>query len=191
MKFLRAFLFVLLALAIGSAVALFRIRNFEHSNLFFTNGVWRGTTDLPLGKDPLLTAQITAYALFALPSNEAVYLFAHRDNHNNKLSGANKYTITGNVNHIKARYWSITAYGKDLFLIPNSQNRFGFSSNTLQTDSAGNFTINVSALKQEINWLPVKADAPFMLVFRLYKGEQHFIQNLSGTILPEVKAAQP
>lgn len=191
MKFLKAFLFVVVACALGIGIAIFRIKDFENSPAFFKNGAWRGTTNLPLGKDPLLTAQITVFALFALPSEEAVYLFAGRDNNNEKLNAANDYTITGNIHQIQSKYWSITAYGKDLYLIPNADSRFGFSSTALVTDSAGNFTINVSAQKKSGNWLPVKEGAPFSLVLRIYKGEKSFMDKLQNTPLPEIKIVKP
>lgn len=190
MKFLKLFLFIILAVSIGIAVAVYRIAGFESSNAFFSNGSWMGSKNLPLGKDNLLTAQVTCFALFALPSEEAIYLFSKRDDHREKLHSKNDYTITGNIHQIHALYWSITAYGKDLFLVPNEAERYSFNNSNLQTDSAGNFSIGVSHHKKQGNWLPSPENAQFGLVLRIYRGEKDFIAKLDETPLPEIKITE-
>ncbi len=176
-----------IAVITGLAVGVYRMANVETSKSFFTNGSWTGSQSLPLGKDNLLTAQISTFALFALPSEEAIYLFARKDEQHEKLNGENDYAITGNINQIKANYWSITAYGKDLYLIPNEANRFSFNNSNMQTDSAGNFSITVSSKKQSGNWLPSPTDARFNLVLRIYKGERNFVEHLNEVPLPSIK----
>jgi hypothetical protein len=190
-KWIKRLLFVFLAFLLALGVAFLRIKDTDNSTAFFKNGVWQGTTNLPLGKDPLITTQVALFALFALPSEEAVYLFARKDNLGNKLDGTKDYTITGNIHQLQANYWSITAYGKDLYLIPNEANRFGFSKSTIVTDSAGNFTIQISATAKEGNWLPAPAASPFGLLLRIYQGEKGFMEKLSSTPLPELKMTKP
>lgn len=180
-------MFLFLAVITGLAVGVFRIVNVESSKVFFTNGSWTGSQSLPLGEDNLLTAQVSTFALFALPSEEAIYLFARHDEQHEKLNGENDYTLTGNINQIKAKYWSITVYGKDLYLIPNEANRFSFNNSNLQTDSAGNFSITVSNKKQSGNWLPSPEDARFNLVLRIYKGERNFVAHLNEVPLPSIR----
>ncbi len=187
MKSLRPFFFILLALIVGIGIGVYRIAGVESSDAFFRNGSWTGSRDLPLGKDKLITAQVTVFALFALPSKEAIYLFARRDENKELLHSANDYTITGNVNQIKAKYWSITAYGKDLYLIPNKDDRYSFNHTNLQTDSAGNFTITLSHKRKGANWLPTPEEAKFNLVLRIYKGESEFLSGLEETPLPVIK----
>ncbi len=184
---MKKFLFVFIAIVIGLGVGVYRIANIEGSKSFFTNGSWTGSQSLPLGKDNLLTAQVSTFALFALPSEEAIYLFARRDEQHEKLTGENDYVIAGNVNQIKAYYWSITAYGKDLYLIPNEANRFSFNNSNLQADSAGNFSITVSSKKQSGNWLPSPEGARFNLVMRIYKGKKDFVEHLNEVPLPSIK----
>ena len=190
MKFLKAFLFVFVALIIGVAVAVYRISGFENNDAFFHNGNWIGSKNLPLGKNDLLTAQVTCFALFALPGEEAIYLFAMRDEHHEKFNSENDYTITGNTHQIAAAYWSITAYGKDLYLIPNSAERYSFNNSNIQADSAGNFSIVVSNKEKLGNWLPAPDNAGFGLVLRIYRGEKDFIQQLDKAALPEIKIAK-
>jgi hypothetical protein len=190
MKSLKPFLFVVLAVACGIGVGVYRIAQVGNSEAFFTNGSWTGSKNLPLGEDKLVTAQVTIFALFALPSREAVYLFARRDEQGQVLQSKNDYTITGNIHNLKARYWSLTAYGKDLYLIPNEDNRYSFNNSSLKTDSLGNFTITLSHTRKGENWLPTPDDARFNIVLRLYKGEPLFMEQLDNASLPAIKKLQ-
>lgn len=183
----KSILLVVLAISCGVAVAVYRIAGIETSKAFFTNGSWTGSRTLALGEDKLVTAQVTVFALFALPSKEAIYLFARRDEQKEKLNSANDYTITGNVNQISAKYWSMTVYGKDLYLVANEDDRYSFNNSTLQTDSAGNFTITLSRTKKGANWLPTPDYARFNVVLRIYKGESEFLSKLETTSLPVIK----
>ncbi len=189
MKFWKQVLFFLLAIICGVAVAVYRISDIENSKAFFHNGSWTGSKELALGEDKLITAQVTVFALFALPSKEAIYLFARRDEKKEVLSSENDYTITGNINQIKAKYWSMTVYGRDLYLIPNEDNRYSFNNSSLQTDSSGNFTVTLSHEKKGANWLPTPDHAKFNVVLRIYKGESEYLSNLEKTPLPEIKRA--
>ena len=189
MKNLKSFLFFVLAITVGIGTAVYRISDVEQSPAFFHNGSWTGTNHLPLGKDDLLTTQVTLYGLFALPSEEAIYLFARQDDKGEKFNSANNYMVTGNVHQLHAKYWSITAYGKDLYLVPNEIDRYSFNNSNIKTDSAGNFSVLLSSTKHSGNWLPLPESSRFNVVLRLYKGEKDFIGNLSNTPLPVVKRA--
>ena len=180
-------LFCLSAVLAGLGTAFYRITSIQSSPAFTQYGSWRGTKDLPLNRDDLVTTQVTLFALFALPSNEAIYLFASSDANNKLLTGNADYILEGNVHNIKATYWSITAYGKDQYLIPNATDRYSFNANNMATDSLGNFKIILSATQKNGNWLPVKADAPFRLVLRLYQGDKDFLQHLDNAQLPVIK----
>lgn len=187
MKLVYGLLFLLLALLAGMGVGIVRMSMLENSNAAQRNGSWWFSKAITSGEDKLVTAQVTAFALFALPPTEAVYLFARKDENNEKLNGSYTYTITGNIHHLKARYWSITAYGKDLFLIPNEAGRYAINGNTVQADSAGNFTIHISHRPQNGNWLPVAKGQRFNLLLRLYQSDEDFIENLSNASLPVVR----
>jgi hypothetical protein len=179
--------FGLLAILTGLGISFYRITSIQTSQAFAQYGSWRGSKDLPLNRDDLVTTQVTLFALFALPSNEAVYLFASKDANDKLLNGDDAYTLEGNVQSIKAAYWSITAYGKDQYLIPNATDRYSFNANNLATDSMGNFKISISSSQKPGNWLPVKKDAPFRLVLRLYQGKKEFLEHLDNAGLPVIK----
>ena len=186
-RVLLVVLLVLLAIVSGIGIAAYRIMSVKNSPVFAQYGSWRGTKDLPLNRNNLITTQVTLFALFALPSNEAIYLFAPDDRDNKRLDGSADYILTGNIHDVKANYWSITAYGNDLYLIPNEADRFSFNANNLVIDSAGNYTITISATHKPGNWLPVKTGKEFQLVLRIYKGEHEFVNHLDKARLPIIK----
>jgi hypothetical protein len=180
-------LILIISLVLGIGIGVYRIVSIKSSPAFKTYGSWRGTTDLPLDRDKLVTTQVTLFALFALPSQEAVYLFAADDSAGDRLNGTNNYTLTGNINDIKAEYWSITAYGPDQYLIPNGENRYSFNHDNLKTDNSGNYTIRLSADKKNDNWLPLKKDKKFQLVLRIYHGQKEFMNELDKAKLPVIR----
>ena len=180
-------LITLLAMITGIGIAAWRIAGIDHSPAYRTYGSWHGTTNLPLNQDDLVTAQVTLFALFALPSQEAVYLFASKDEKEVRLNGSNSYILEGNIHNIRADYWSITAYGRDLYLMPNEADRYSFNSDNLKTDSLGNFKISISSRAMNENWLPVIKDKKFELVLRLYNGQKDFMEHLDKAVLPVIK----
>jgi len=177
----------LLAVITGFGIAAWRIARIDKSPAYRVYGSWRGTTNLALNQDDLVTTQVTLFALFALPSQEAVYLFAYADEKNKRLNGGRSYTIEGNIHNIKAEYWSITAYGRDLYLIPNQANRYSFNRENLKTDSLGNFKIVMSNKPADGNWLPVQKGKKFELVLRLYDSDKDFMEHLDKAALPVIK----
>jgi hypothetical protein len=183
----RSLIILLISLILGVGIGVYRIASIKSSPAFKTYGSWRGTTDLPLNRDNLVTTQVTIFALFALPSQEAVYLFAADDNAGNRLNGDDSYSLSGNINDIKAEYWSITAYGPDQYLIPNDENRYSFNKDNLQTDSTGNYTIQLSASKTVDNWLPLKRETKFQLMLRIYHGQKEFMDELDKAKLPVIR----
>ena len=184
---IHTLIILFISLILGIGIGIYRIAAIKSSPAFKNFGSWRGTTDLPLNRDNLVTTQVTIFALFALPSQEAVYLFAADDNTGERLSGDNNYSLSGNINDIKAEYWSITAYGPDQYLIPNEEKRYSFNRDNLLTDSAGNYTMHLSADKKDSNWLPLKKGSGFQLVLRIYHGQKEFMDGLDKAKLPVIR----
>ena len=71
-------------------------------------------------------------------------------------------------------FWSLTAYGTDLYLVANEIDRWSISDRTpgLRYAPDGSLTITLSAQRpQDIaNWLPVP-DGPYLLGLRVYEGQ--------------------
>lgn len=95
-----------------------------------------------------------------------------------------------------ANWWSITAYGWDNYLIPNTANRYSFNNENVIRRADGSWTITIAARNQPGNWLPVgPAGAPswrkftdydFDLLLRLYTPSDDYLQAPHIAALPTV-----
>jgi hypothetical protein len=107
------------------------------------NGPWR--TSLYIGSSesgPYLRARIAVHGLLALSREETLYYTATGDSDGHALAGNCSYRIEGR--DPPARWWSITAYGADDFLIPNSAERYSVSMNSVARGPDGTFALTVS-----------------------------------------------
>jgi hypothetical protein len=130
------------------------------------NGPWR--TDVDAGNprgDPYTRAKVALHGFLALNARETVYYTATSDSDGHRLDGGCVYEISGH--DADARWWSITAYGRDEFLIPNPANRYSVSKTTVARDPSGGFLVQVGGAKDGVNWIPV-APGRFSLSLRLY-----------------------
>ena len=109
------------------------------------SGPWH--TNLLIGSaesDPVLRAQVALHGLFALNRGETIYYTAMRDGAGAALDGRCVYALEGR--DPPARWWSITAYGADDFLIPNAQGRYAISKTRAPRRADGSF----AALSQAV-----------------------------------------
>lgn len=111
-------------------------------------------------------ARVARHALLGLTRDEAIYFVASRDSDGRPLTADASYRISGAG--LPARWWSITAYGADHYLIPNDQGRYSFSSETVTPGPDGAFAILVSGRPQPGDWLPLGEARQFDLFLRLY-----------------------
>ncbi len=132
-----------------------------------TNGPWAtartyGTKDA----DALTRAQVALSGLLALPAKEAMYFTAWTDSAGRPLEGRCTYLIRGQA--FAARWWTITLYRGEGWLVPNSANRW--SVGNLPVDRAGRWSAILSPRSQHIssNWLPTGNVDRFDLTLRLY-----------------------
>jgi len=131
-----------------------------------TDGPWH--TSLSAGNsvgDPYTRASVAVHGLLALNRSETIYYSASSDGDGHALSSNCRYQIRGR--DPDARWWSITAYATDDFLIPNPAHRYSISKSSLQRDSNGGFVATVSVQRAPGNWIPLRAGA-FSLGLRLY-----------------------
>lgn len=115
-------------------------------------------------------ARVARHALLALTRDEAVYFVGGRDSAGRGLSADGVYRIRGGA--LPSRWWSITAYGGDHFLIPNEGGRYSFSSETVTRRADGSFEIMVSREPQPGDWLPLGEAREFDLFLRIYNPER-------------------
>jgi hypothetical protein len=185
-------LFALTAIAAGSSVAVYRIIHPDESSASILNGSWMAYKNMDMGEDKLFTAQIAVATLYALKSSEVLYMVAAKDADGNPLNAEHEYVISGNANNLNARYWSITLYADDYFLIPNETKKYAFNKFNTSCDADGNFKIMVSKNKQSGNWLPSKKEGQLYLLLRMYHADKTVYENLETLALPKIeKIKQP
>lgn len=149
------------------------------------DGPWR--TNLTLGSaqgGPYLRAYVAVHGLFALKRSEAIYYNATRDSDGNRLNGACIYRIVGR--DPEARWWSITAYGEDDFLIANAARRYSVSTESIMRRGDNSFVIAVSRAPGGVNWIAV-GDGPFSLTLRLYHPAAAVTANPAKAVLPQIR----
>jgi hypothetical protein len=141
-------------------------------------------------------------AAFGWPANrekDAVYPYTEVDSTGQKLSGANKYTLTfAKDEEPPVRgFWSITMYEIDQgwWFVPNALNKFTVSPrNNLKPNVDGSVTLyfqNESpGAEKESNWLPApKGD--FIAMLRMYWPREGSPSILDGTwTVPAVKKVE-
>jgi len=181
---------VLIALAIGLGSAWWAINAGFGGAL--QNGAW--TTDPNIGSEqtnPYARAAVARAGLLALSKHETFYFTASEDDAGQPLTTACTYRLTGQP--LDTRWWSITAYGADHYLIPNPANRYSQAMNTVARNAENGFTIIVSPGGTGENGIPTGFEstggehdtgAPFSLTLRLYNPAEAIYSNLENIPLP-------
>ena len=149
-----------------------------------TNGAW--TTNLATGSekaDPYSRALVAAFGLLALNPSETMYYSAEKDSNGNPLSADCTYRIEGKAPD--ARWWSITAYGADGYLIPDVE-RYSYSLTGLTPDFNGVYTVYLSKTRHSGSWLPLGDEKTFYLSLRLYNPGKSVRSNPGTVELPRI-----
>jgi len=144
-------------------------------------GTWMVGTDITRLDDWLFRGAAGYKWVWGDISSEIIYPMVEVDEKANALSGENTYTIHFEKgNHPDARYWQITMYDLDGYLIANPIERYGIGNmNTnLDVNRDGSITIFVQQKspggKQANNWLPAPKEG-FALQMRMYQpGEKMY-----------------
>ena len=151
------------------------------------DGPWR--TSLFAGSsegDPYLRAYVAVHGLLALNRTETIYYNAGNDSDGHALDGHCSYRVEGL--DPPARWWSITAYGADDFLIPNTADRYSASMNSVTRRKDGTFAVTLSQHQPEGDWIPVAAGR-FDLTIRLYNPQADVAADPARVALPTIKKA--
>jgi hypothetical protein len=153
------------------------------------NGPWR--TSLVTGSpdaDLYTRVRVAVGGLLALAPSETIYFTAATDSDDQPLEARCDYIVRGE--ELPARWWSVTAYGADHFLIPNDAHQYSFSQTTLTRAPGGPWTVAVSTERRDGDWLPSGrpgSAGPFTLTIRLYN-PAHEVHARPGTVsLPRIE----
>ncbi len=138
--------------------------------------------------DAALRASVAVVGLLALNRSETVYYNAWSDSDGAPLSSDCVYRIVGR--DPPARWWSITAYGADHYLIPNAAHGYSVGRTTVERDAAGEFVVRVGGAPAARNWIatpPAAPPVPFSLTLRLYNPEDVVTRDLAALPLPRIE----
>jgi len=173
---------IVVALVLGIASAWLAIG----SNLpSIQNGAWHYDPLVgSVAADPYLRARVAKVGLLALKNSEALYFFAATDDQGSPLRCEQTYRIEGK--DFDCRWWSITAYDEDDFLIPNDQERYSYNMANLERNADGRYTIILSRSPRLGNWIPTGAGQTFSVVLRIYNPAPAVRDNIRALALPQI-----
>jgi hypothetical protein len=181
-------LVVLFALAAGAGSAWWAVQRGARLGAV-DNGPW--TTNALTGSPAAgayLRAAVAVAGLLALGQSEAIYYTAFSDSSGKPLRADCVYAVEG-VDP-PARWWSITAYGGDHFLVPNPQKRYAVAKTDVRRAADGSFVIAVGGPPVDGNWLATgdpAAASPFSLTLRLYNPSTAVAKHLGDVSLPRIR----
>jgi len=148
------------------------------------DGPWR--TSLSTGSTSggmYLRASVAVHGLLALNRSETIYYTATQDGGGAPLDGACTYRLEGR--DPPARWWSITAYGVDDYLIPNAAGVYSASQQSVTRGPGGRFAVTVGRAKPVGDWIPVAAGR-FSLTLRLYNPDPAVAADPAHAPLPSL-----
>lgn len=172
------------SLVFGVSSGLYRIRAITRKKTD-RNGAW-GINLNTGNKDANMyeRASVAVAGLFGLNKTETLYFTCYSDDTGRRLDSDNEYRLEGE--DLDARWWSITTYDKDHYLIPNKLNRLSYNGTNLLRDTSNRYTIHLSKEIKEGNWLPVGDQGNFTITIRLYNPARNVYENPQGIELPRV-----
>jgi len=187
-KYLLYFIIILIIAALETVIAI----KIYPKIAFVKNDIW---TILPSPGDPdrsiYTRAAVAAAGTFASKKPEQAYYQTEIDIEDQPLNGNCLYKLSGD--DIESRWWSITAYANDGFLIENTEKLYSYNSETINYNANGGFEIYflgdndfISDVSNE-NWLRVNQDENFNVSLRIYYPGEEFFSNLRRVNLPIVE----
>ncbi|HMS20249.1 DUF1214 domain-containing protein [uncultured Sphingorhabdus sp.] len=182
---LRYSICILLGLAGGTVYAVHQVRGADMGRQV-TNGPWSANTDQGTADASALTrARVALFGLLALPAKEAMYFIARTDSEGKPLDGRCIYTVNGG--ELDARWWSITLYKGEGWLVKNEANRWSVGGNAPERDANGNWSFTVSPQSVDGVWLPTGRTPQFDLTLRTYHPKGALLNDPAKAKLPTIK----
>lgn len=158
-------------------------------------GPW--VTDPDIGApsaSPALRARVALNGLLAMSRQEAIYYNAETDSDGAPLRGDCRYLVQGS--DPPARWWSITLYGQDGYLLRNGQGRHSLSADTVsrpyvRDDGKGPWDIYIGPDgppdDKAWDWVSSRGAEAFALTLRLYGPEPSVMNDVGSPVLPTIR----
>ena len=181
---LKLFGALVAAIVLGLGSAYYAVSVQTWGKTAVVNGPW--TTNLAAGAttaDMYTRAAVAIGGLLALNKSETIYYGAVADSTGEAFDPKCTYRIGGR--DPDARWWSVTAYGKDRFLIDSPKQRYSVSKSNVVRTADGNFVIRVSTAEQTENWIAGSVEG-FILTLRLYNPGPSVIADPHNVPLPAI-----
>jgi hypothetical protein len=118
------------------------------------------------GIDPYARAMIARSGELPIGVGDGVAFYAYTDDRGQVFDGRCDLDLTGITP--TARFWTLTLYDLEGKLVPNSVNRYGFTSQEITRNADGSFAIRVGPRARPGNWLPTGGIDRYIMVLRLY-----------------------
>ncbi|WP_295492591.1 DUF1214 domain-containing protein [Sphingorhabdus sp. EL138] len=175
---------VALGLIGGAAYAVQLVRGGLNDGLV-SSGPWEtgksfGTVDA----STLTRAKVALSGLLALPAKEAMYFTATRDSNGRALDGRCTYDVRGGT--LDGRWWSVTLYEGEGWLVKNAAKRWSIPASAVTTDAQGRWSFTVSPDTQSGSWLPTGSVEAFDLTLRLYHPSADIIKSPETAQMPAI-----
>lgn len=132
-----------------------------------TIGAWTarprtGTSEI----DPYARASIARSGELPVGTGDGVAFTATTDDSERPLDGRCDIIVSGVTP--PARFWTLSLYDTKGRLVPNSLQRYGFTSQEIVRRADGGFEVRIAARSRAGNWLPTGALERYVLMLRLY-----------------------
>jgi hypothetical protein len=150
---------------------------------FVASGPWEtGKSFGTLDASTLTRAKVALSGLLALPAKEAMYFTAQNDSDGRALDGRCTYDVRGG--QLDGRWWSVTLYEGEGWLVKNAANRWSIPASAVSPDAQGRWSFTVSPDAQSGSWLPTGSVEAFDLTLRLYHPSADIIKSPETAQLP-------
>jgi len=171
-----------LGIALGAGVAVQHIRTGSLGSAKAI-GPWRSGADYGTARASAYTRAVVALrGLLALPAHEARYYNAAVDSAGEPLDGKCHYRVSGGA--IPSKWWSLTLYDHEGYLVANQANRFSIASATVANPAK--WEILVAPAEQAGLWLPTGRIDRFELTLRTYLPNDGGIGTMTRDQLPSI-----
>ncbi len=175
---------IALGLVGGAAYAVHQVRG-DYADKQVHNGQWSANTNQGTASASALTrAKVALNGLLTLPAKEAMYFITRTDSEGRPLEGRCTYIVTGG--ELDARWWSVTLYKGEGWLVKNAANRWSVAGNAPARDGQGNWSFTVSPNPTEGVWLPTGRTPHFDLTLRTYHPRGALLNDPANAKLPIV-----